>query len=69
MAMESFVTSIEERTKAVDDCLTKMQRRHMKARRQHVISQLHTASGEAERHLLQELQRLQPKRESEASVP
>lgn len=59
MAIESFVSSEDERAKAVDDCLTKMQRRHMKAQRQCVIDQLHTASDEVKRQLLQEFRRLQ----------
>jgi hypothetical protein len=68
MAMESFATSADERAKAVEDCLTKIQRRHMKAQRQRVINQLHTASGEAERQLLREFQRLQQKGESGVEV-
>jgi DNA primase len=61
MAVESFVSSDDERAKAVADCLTKMQRQHMKAQRQRVIDQLHTANDEAKRHLLQEFRRLQQK--------
>lgn len=67
MALESFDASVHERAQAVDDCLTKMQRRNMKARRQRVIDQLHTASDEAERELLQEFQRL--KQEEESGAP
>lgn len=68
MAMESFATSGDERAKAVEDCLNKIQRRHKKAQRQQVINQLHTASGEAERQLLREFQRLQQKGESGVEV-
>ena len=60
MAMEDRLNAnTEQRTQALQDCLTRMQQRHRKALRRRVIEQLRSASGEHERELLRELQRLQ----------
>lgn len=60
MAMaDRLNANTEQRTQALQDCLTRMQQRHRKAQRRRVIEQLRVASGEHERELLRELQRLQ----------
>ena len=67
MAMEQLNTDTEQRTQALQDCLTRMQERHRKAQRRQVIEQLRSASGDQQRELLQTLQRLQ--HGEEKSIP
>lgn len=59
MAMEPRNPNPEAREQALHDCLMRIQKRHRAAEKRRVIEQLRTASGEQERDLLHEFQRLQ----------
>ncbi len=67
MAMEPLNASAEDREQAWQDCVRRMRQRHRKAQRRRLMEQLGSASGEHERELLSEVQRLQ--HEEEMGLP